>query len=94
MNRHNREISRKMDWKHAKRKRNIVKNIMGGDFYDNLHQYSKNKIHCSCCMCNPRKSWGCGANSISCNSIADQRKLQAMRRDMEEIDDDYEDDAG
>lgn len=21
------------------------------DYYDNLHQYSKNKIHCSCPMC-------------------------------------------
>lgn len=22
-----------------------------GEYYDNLHQYSKNKIHCSCSMC-------------------------------------------
>ena len=23
-------------------------------YYDNLHQYSKNKIHCSCPMCSPK----------------------------------------
>ena len=23
-------------------------------YYDNLHQYSKNKIHCSCSDCNPK----------------------------------------
>lgn len=94
MNRRNRGFSRKMNWKHANRKHTIVRNIMGGDWYDNLHQYSKNKIHCSCWMCNPRKPWGGGANSISCNTIANQRKLQAMRRDMDEMDDEYEDDAG
>lgn len=24
------------------------------DYYDNLHQYSKNKIHCSCPNCSPK----------------------------------------
>ena len=23
-------------------------------YYNNLHQYSKNKIHCSCPMCSPK----------------------------------------
>jgi hypothetical protein len=23
-------------------------------YYDNLHQYSKNKVHCSCPMCSPK----------------------------------------
>lgn len=90
----NRGRSRKMDWKHAKRKRSIVRNIMGGDWYDNLHQYSKNKIHCSCCMCNPRKSWGGSPNSMSSNKISDQRKLQAMREEVEEDRNaDFENDA-
>lgn len=34
------------DWKKAIRKQH-----MAGDWYDNLHQYSKNKIHCSCPVC-------------------------------------------
>ena len=84
MKQHNRGRSRKMDWKHAKRKRSIVRSIIGGDWYDNLHQYSKNKIHCSCSMCNPRKSWGGSPNSVTSNKISDQRKLQAMREEVEE----------
>ena len=40
------------DWKKAIRKRNITKTWhLKNDYYDNLHQYSKNKIHCSCPMC-------------------------------------------
>ena len=44
----------------ALRKRGIVRS-WGWDveYYDNLHQYSKNKIHCSCPMCaaktNPKR---------------------------------------
>ena len=34
----------------ALRKRKICKHY-GWDYYDNLHQYSKNKIHCSCPLC-------------------------------------------
>ena len=39
------------DWKKAVRKRNICLQEYGGEYYDNLHQYSKNKIHCSCPLC-------------------------------------------
>ena len=40
------------DWKKAIRKRNICLDGWDhSDRYDNLHQYSKNKIHCSCCLC-------------------------------------------
>jgi len=40
----------------AKRKRNIDAAVYGYGthwypWYNNLHQYSKNKIHCSCPMC-------------------------------------------
>ena len=35
----------------ARRKQLICKKIYGWEYYDNLHQYSKNKIHCSCPMC-------------------------------------------
>ena len=38
------------DWKKAIRKRKIIRQY-GFDYYDNLHQYSKNKIHCSCPIC-------------------------------------------
>lgn len=39
-------------WHKAIRKRRLDRELAPGeDFYDNLHQYSKNKIHCSCSLC-------------------------------------------
>ena len=42
---------RKKDVNKALRKRNISKHALGWNWYNNLHQYSKNKIHCSCPLC-------------------------------------------
>ena len=45
---------RDMMWRKALRKRRITQHYPGSDtipYYDNLHQYSKNKIHCSCPLC-------------------------------------------
>ena len=40
------------DTNKAIRKRNICRDIYPDhEWYNNLHQYSKNKIHCSCPMC-------------------------------------------
>ncbi len=37
---------------HALRKRQLSRNFLHDyDYYDNLHQFSKNKIHCSCPYC-------------------------------------------
>ena len=44
-------IRRKNDIRKAIRKRKITANIYHTGYYDNLHQYSKNKIHCSCPIC-------------------------------------------
>ena len=50
---YNREISRRK----ALRKRKLAKIIYHSwkdedfEYYNNLHQYSKNKIHCDCPMC-------------------------------------------
>lgn len=79
-----RSRSRKLNWKHALRKRTIARNILGGEYYPHLHQYSKNKIHCSCCMCSPRKGWGLNPNSPANYRISDQRKIQSMRKKLEE----------
>lgn len=71
------------DWHKAIRKRNIVRDIYGWDegWYDNLHQYSKNKIHCSCplCACKTRgktvkKTGGPGENW----SIQDEKRIEEM----------------
>ncbi len=48
----NRGERRKQDIKKAVRKKKISDRHFGdSSYYDNLHQYSKNKIHCSCPMC-------------------------------------------
>ena len=54
-------FNRKMAWRHARRKRRIAKMVYASwhdesdwEYYDNLHQFSKNKIHCSCPMCSAK----------------------------------------
>ena len=49
-------------------------------YYNNLHQYSKNKIHCSCPLCSDKTN-NKGKHSIYPNSnykISDQRKIDSM----------------
>ena len=51
---------RYLNKKKALRKRWITRNAYSNypidmqEYYDNLHQYSKNKIHCSCPMCSSK----------------------------------------
>ena len=72
------------DWSKAKRKRKISQEVYGIDWYDNLHQYSDNKIHCSCPMCstktNNRKqldTWH-GTRGKKNWSIMDRRRIEEM----------------
>ena len=48
----NRAYRRKKSWTKALRKKRICDEFYGWEYYDNIHQYSKNKIHCSCYLCN------------------------------------------
>ena len=55
MGKYNRDISIRK----ALRKRRISRydyyyRVEEKDYYDNLHQYSKNKIHCSCPICSTK----------------------------------------
>lgn len=95
------DYKRHQDFVKAIRKRNIDKEIhlMPGEsiedfhpWYSNLHQYSKNKIFCSCAMCscktnNKTKRDIQGRNcSPSRNwSISDRKKLDSMKNNMEEV---------
>ena len=72
------------DWRKAIRKRNIVHEIYGWPegWYDNLHQYSKNKIHCSCPLCRAKTSkrrmkvsYGPGGKNWS---ISDEKRIEEM----------------
>ena len=51
---------RKIDYKKARRKARIdlAQSYDGLPLYDNLHQYSKNKIHCSCQLCRGKDCFG------------------------------------
>lgn len=51
---------RKIAYKKAKRKARIdlARSCDGLPLYDNLHQYSKNKIHCSCQLCRGKDCFG------------------------------------
>lgn len=54
-----------------------VKRIGASYWYDNLHQYSKNKIHCSCPLCSNKTN---GKNTWYPNnySVSDKRKFEAL----------------
>ena len=63
----------------ALRKKNISSKAYGFDWYNNLHQYSKNKIHCSCGMCRFRSAW-----EPNRRPVADMKRLDSMKYDIKE----------
>lgn len=86
--------NRKISFKKAIRKYKLDKELTPAGFsllYDNLHQYSKNKIHCSCRMCSP-KTRNKGhrrqryANYAPCinYSYSDLKKVIKMQHDLDE----------
>lgn len=77
---HDRAFIRKMAKKKARRKQWIAQHCCGWNYYDNLHQYSKNKIHCSCPLCNGKR---CG-NRLNYLTIAERRKLLTMKEQLAE----------
>ena len=80
----NRAYRRKKSWSKALRKRNICLKYYGWDWYHNLNQYSKNKIHCSC--------WGCcnwyrfEHNSKYRYKFSDYRKIFKMGQQEKDFD--------
>lgn len=87
---YNRDISKRK----ALRKRQIARNIYrwgNFDYYDSLHQYSKNKIHCSCAQCSKKtrnKGYRRTAKKNYNRSInwkkSDLIKIEAMSADLKE----------
>ena len=54
-----RDYTRKIAYRKALRKQRITREVYSWsnpewEYYDNLHQYSKNKIHCSCPDCSEK----------------------------------------
>lgn len=73
---------KKIDWTKAKRKSSISSRILGHSYYNNLHQYSKNKIHCSCPLC--RRGKDAFDNSFNKLSNKDKRKISSMKEEEQE----------
>lgn len=78
---------RHTDYAKAIRKRDISKHNYGFDYYDNLHEYSKNKIHCSCPLCRAKTNnkthkhvWFPAMNW----SMMDRRRLDEMQDSLNE----------
>lgn len=80
----NRAYTRKQNWTKAIRKRNICRKHYGWEYYDNLHQYSKNKIHCSCWIyCN---SYRFEHNSKWRYKFSDYKKISYMKQQEKDFD--------
>ena len=77
------------DYTKAKRKRNkdISTAWLGHLWYDNLHQYSKNKIHCSCPMCRAktkRNDYYVVGHSYTISDLRKQMRMSDSEKDWEE----------
>lgn len=73
----------------ALRKKRIDQDIYGyldreHGYYKNLHQYSKNKIHCSCPICSAKSNKYKGRGPLINYKISDIRKLQKMEESEKE----------
>lgn len=99
---HGRAYNRDVSYRKAKHKKYISDNwllsgswgqIWGRPYYDNLHEYSKNKVHCSCGMCSRytktnnkgrrRRVHGNYAPSYN-PPMRDKRRLAQMDEDEQE----------
>lgn len=73
-----RGLRRKRDFVHAIRKMTKCNKF---PWYDNIHQYSKNKIHCSCPLCKSRSGEN---NSVMNYRATDRKKIDRINSEMNE----------
>lgn len=78
---------RRLNVTKALRKRNICKKAYPviPEWYNNLHQYSKNKIHCSCAMCSFNNKRKQRLGIPKCVSIQDIKRLIDMDQQIKEF---------
>ena len=84
MNETTEEIYAKDKTRNERRRKNVIhakrKRAKAPDWYDNLHEYSKGKIHCSCPICRIRTSDR--KSIISEPPVRDKRKLEALEQEL------------
>lgn len=79
-----RAARRKKDWHHAIHKKNISSRYAGKNgWYNHLHKYSKNKIHCSCPLCSC-KTRATGKKDEW--SMQDKRRIEEIKEQKDETD--------
>lgn len=80
---------RHKDWTKAIRKMKICRDNYGWQYYDNLHQYSKNKIHCSCPLCRAKTGkpplWGTCYRRRKNYTIRDLKRYDEMIDELNEL---------
>lgn len=72
---------RKINYKKAKKKKAKI-NHHGFDYYDNLHQYSKNKVHCSCRICRGKDYFG--RHILTEQEIKNNNEMQEELKEINE----------
>ena len=86
----NRAQRRHNNWTKAIRKRKISQEVYSHPFdsdwewYNNLHQYSKNKIHCSCPICRTKRKDKDRYGKTFSPTISEQRRIDKMNYEIEE----------
>lgn len=78
--------NRKKSFTKAKRKQKLCQKFYGFEYYYNLHEYSKNKIHCSCYLCRAKTgkhqmAWSGGRMNGKNWKPSDLRKINQMDLD-------------
>lgn len=85
---------RRNDINKALRKKKIAKEVYWSspesvwEYYDNLHQYSKNKIHCSCPICSMKTKNKGKRKSLNKNfnpPLYMRKRLDEMDYEIEEM---------
>ena len=90
VNRRDRGLRRKTNYKKAIRKKKISETNTASHtgWYEHLGQYIKGKIHCSCIMCqtyrktNTKGKWAKGKKNYK---ISEKKKIESMDDQLKEV---------
>ena len=86
---YNRDVSKRKALRKKRLAEEVYYNGKVYPYYDNLHQYSKNKIHCSCPMCSP-KTRNKGRRNRKNYQRALNYKLSELKRQISMDDEEFE----
>ncbi len=86
-----------MYWWNYKKSNNSLDFSSEVGIYHNLHQYSKNKIHCSCSICSGKTNMPKYRHGGKCEgmnyTIKDYKRYKAMEQEIKEYEQENEETA-